>query len=161
MGARWELTANGAVRCRVGREWHIQDSSVSIQEAFVEFNWARQTTWLKTLKNYSHEKKKKEKKNISPRSIRSKIEFSALSHVSCWNGDRASRVREGERSLNLLTFTACCSIKPRGQDRTLTRLSRDDKLAVLPDAWLPDLYSLSGGGDERGEGGGSGGGWQH
>lgn len=66
MGARWELTATGAVRCRVGREWHIQDSSVSIQEAFVEFNWARQTTWLKTLKNYSHEKKKRRKKKHQP-----------------------------------------------------------------------------------------------
>ena len=64
---------------------------------------------------------------------------------------------KGERSLNLLTFTACCRIKPCGQDRTLTRLSRDDKLAVLPDAWLPDLYSLSGGGGEEEE---DGGGWQ-
>lgn len=59
-------------------------------------------------------------------------------------GGRAGGAR-GLSSLNLLTFTACCGIKPRGQDRTLTRLSRDDKLAVLPDAWLPDLYSLSGG----------------
>lgn len=41
---------------------------------------------------------------------------------------------KGEGSLNLLTFTACCSIKPCGQDRTLTHLSRDDKLAVFPDA---------------------------
>lgn len=67
----------------------------------------------------------------------------------------------GRCSLNLLTFTACCSIKPCGQDRTPTRLPRDDKLAVLPDAWLPDLYSLSG----SGGGGGSvcvcvRGGWQ-
>lgn len=85
----------------------------------------------------------------SPHSIKSKIEFSALSHVACWDGDRASRERNRERSLNLLTFTACCGIKPCGQDRTLTRLSRDDKLAVLPDAWLPDLYSLSGCGGER------------
>lgn len=61
----------------------------------------------------------------------------------------------GKRSLNLLTFTACCGIKPCGQDRTLTRLSRDDKLAVLPDAWLPDLYSLSGGGEKGGGGGDS------
>lgn len=66
---------------------------------------------------------------------------------------RAGKGRGGECSLNLLTFTACCSIKPCGQDWTLTRLSRDDKLAVLPDAWLPDLYSLSsGGGEVRGGG---------
>lgn len=30
----------------------------------------------------------------------------------------------GGCSLNHLTFTACCGIKPGGQDRTLTRLSR-------------------------------------
>lgn len=93
-------------------------------------------------------------KPSSSHSIKSKIEFSALSHVACWDGDRVSQEGKGERSLNLLTFTACCGIKPCGQDRTLTRLSRDDKLAVLPDAWLPDLYSLSGGGSER-EGGGN------
>lgn len=94
----------------------------------------------------------------SSHSIKSKIEFSALSHVACWDGDRKGREgeREGGRSLNLLTFTACCGIKPCGQDRTLTRLSRDDKLAVLPDAWLPDLYSLSGGGGEKGGVGGGG-----
>lgn len=99
----------------------------------------------------------------SSHSIKSKIEFSALSHVACWDGDGTSGgdgEREGsERSLNLLTFTPCCGIKPCGQDRTLTRLSRDDKLAVLPDAWLPDLYSLSGGGGEEESGEGDSGKW--
>lgn len=68
------------------------------------------------------------------RSTQSKIEFSALSRVACRDGKRAGGATGWSSSLNLLTFTACCGIKPRGQDRTLTRLSRDDKLAVLPDA---------------------------
>lgn len=56
----------------------------------------------------------------SSHSIKSKIEFSALSHVACWDGDRASREGKGERfeSLNLYGLLRYQALRTRSDADT-------------------------------------------
>lgn len=81
----------------------------------VECNWARQTTCLKSFfRSYSHE-------TVSLPLYESKIEFSALSHVACWDGDSASGGSRGGalfESLNLYGLLQYQALRTRSDSDT-------------------------------------------